>query len=111
MEGKLEAVAAVDDSEGSNVKTWGNWAAISPIDSRGGWPDKLALVVAKGPVCSKIWMARGKLGTRTPIVVGSIGFMAAGTLSEAGSTKVNAPGQKDVATCSHNFNSAGLPCT
>lgn len=37
--------------EGSGVKTFGNWCSISSTDCRGSWPDRLTLVVARGPVC------------------------------------------------------------
>ena len=78
---------------GWSVRTSGKCASISAIVFKGGSPERFALVVAKGPVWDKIAIAILEFGTRTPMVVGSVGFITAGTLVEAGNTKVSAPGQ------------------
>ena len=88
-----EPLPGYSDSPGFSTRTSGKAAAISTIVSRGAAPERLALVVASGPVCCRIVSAIGQSGTRRPIVVGSVGFMAAGTLSDDGKIIVSAPGQ------------------
>ncbi len=95
------------ESLGSRIGRVGKVTAIAWASRNAGSPDRLTLVVAKGPVQAKRCRAIGKAGTRTPRK--PLGRRAVETRSLQGNTKVSAPGQPKSIIDRQTLISSGFP--